>query len=41
MTPDQPQVTTAIDALTGGVRVSWILPNTNGDAVSKYLVEIK
>lgn len=32
--------TTAIDSTTGGIKVSWSAPSSNGDAITAYLIEI-
>lgn len=32
--------TTSIDATTGGIKITWSAANSNGDAVTAYLIEI-
>lgn len=34
-------VTTFIDSATGGVKILWTAPSSNGATISSYLIEIK
>lgn len=33
-------VTTTYDSITGGVKISWVAPNSNTESITKYLIEI-
>jgi len=31
---------TSVDATTGGVKIQWSAPSSNGDAITSYVIEI-
>jgi hypothetical protein len=33
-------VTTSIDALTGGVTISWVAPSSNSESIDAYIIKI-
>ena len=35
------EATTTLDVASGGVKISWIQPDDNGDTITSYLIEIK